>query len=143
MEKAVLYLCTVISCFIVGSIIWGFMNGRYNRTYKNKYIYIAIEAGMISVIAIVNILGNAFLNLIVWGLGVGLSACFLYYEDFDKPLKRILECEVLLLCIGICESLGVVCGDWMLRLFHIQIQTDVLLNCFEIYCHFLILYCNW
>lgn len=132
MEKAVLYLCTVISCFIVVSIIWGFMNGRYNRTYKNKYVYIAIEAGMIAVIAIVNILGNAFLNLIVWGTGVALSACFLYYEDFDKPLKRILECEVLLLCIGICESLGVVCGDWLLRLFHIQIQTDVLLNCFEI-----------
>lgn len=132
MEKAVLYLCTVISCFIVVSIIWGFMNGRYNHTFKNKYIYIAIEAGMIIGIAVVNILGSAFLNLIAWVMGVALSAYFLYYEDSDRPLKRILECEVLLLCVGICESLGVVCGDWLLRLLHIQIQTDVLLSCFEI-----------
>lgn len=132
MEKAVLYLCTVISCFIVVSIIWGFMNGRYNRTYKNKYLYIAIEAGMIAAIAVVNILGNAFFNLFVWVVGIAASAYFLYYENFDKPVKRILECEVLLLCIGICESLGVVCGDWLLKLFHIQIETAVLLECFEI-----------
>lgn len=132
MEKAALYLCTIISCFIVVSIIWEFMNERYNRTLKNKYMYFAIEFGMIIVIAAINILGNAFLNLFVWAVGIGLSACFLYYENTDKPIKRILECEVLLLCIGICESLGVVCGDWLLKILHIQIETDVLLNCFEI-----------
>lgn len=132
MEKAVLYLCTVISCFIVVSIIWGFMNGRYNRAFKNKYIYFMIEIGMVIAIAAVNILENAFLNLFVWVVGIAASAYFLYYENIDKPVKRILECEVLLLCIGICESLGVVCGDWLLRIFHIQIETVVLLNCFEI-----------
>lgn len=120
MEKAALYLCTIISCFIVVSIIWEFMNERYNRTLKNKYMYFAIEFGMIIVIAAINILGNAFLNLFVWAVGIGLSACFLYYENTDKPIKRILECEVLLLCIGICESLGVVCGDWLLKILHIQ-----------------------
>ena len=65
MEKAALYLCTIISCFIVVSIIWEFMNERYNRTLKNKYMYFAIEFGMIIVIAAINILGNAFLNLFV------------------------------------------------------------------------------
>ena len=132
MEKAALYLCTVISCFIVVNIIWEFMNERYNRAFKNKYIYFVIEFGMVIAIAAVNILENAFLNLFVWAVGIALSAYFLYYENADKPVKRILECEVLLLCIGICESLGVVCGDWLLRMLHIQIETVVLLNCFEI-----------
>lgn len=100
MEKATLYLCTIISCFIVVSIIWEFMNARYNRTFKNEYMYFAIEFGMIIIIAAINILGNAFLNLFVWAVGIGLSACFLYYENIDKPIKRILECEVLLLCIS-------------------------------------------
>ena len=132
MDKIAFYFCTIISCFIITDIIWGFMDARYSRTLKNKYIYFAIEAGMIALVATVNVLGNAFLNLIFWAAEVALSAYFLYGEDMDKPLKRILECEVLLLCIGICESLGVVCGDWLLRLLHIDIETDTMLFCFEI-----------
>lgn len=131
MGKAALHMCTALSCFIVGSIIWGFMNGKYHQTLKNKYVYYLIEAGMIMITTAIHILGSPFLNLGVWGIGTAFCAWFLYYDDHDKPFLRIIQCEVLLLCVGICDLLGIVCGNFLLRILHIPIETDILMICFE------------
>ena len=44
-------------------------------------------------------------NLVVWGVDGDNSIC-LYYEDMDKPLRRTTECEALVFCMSVCESLG-------------------------------------
>ena len=131
MGKAALYMCTTLSCFIVVSIIWEFMNEKYHQALKNKYVYYLIKAGMIMIITAIHILGNPFLNLLIWGIGAAFCAWFLYYDGHDKPFQRIIQCEVLLLCIGICDLLGIVCGNFLLRIFHISIETDILMTCFE------------
>ena len=39
----------------------------------------------------------------------GIIAYALYYEDMDKPLRRIIECEgIWYFCMSVCESLGVI-----------------------------------
>lgn len=43
-----------------------------------------------------------------------------------------MECEVLLFCMGVCESLGVVFVDWMLKLFQIDLKTSTMRSCMEI-----------
>ena len=131
MGKAALYKCTTLSCFIVVSIIWEFMNEKYHQALKNKYVYYLIKAGMLMIITAIHILGNPFLNLLIWGIGAAFCAWFLYYDGHDKPFQRIIQCEVLLLCIGICDLLGIVCGNFLLRIFHISIETDILMTCFE------------
>ena len=41
----------------------------------------------------INMLNHSILNLVVWGVLAGIIAYVLYYEDIDKPLRRIIECE--------------------------------------------------
>lgn len=132
MENILLYLCSCLSCFVIVKILWDFMAGRYNRAFKNKYLYIVIEAGLTFGIAAANLLNIAFVNFAAWVFGVGFCAFFLYYEDADRGLKRILECEVLIFLMTVCESLGVVVTDLVLRLLDITVLTQVMHNCLEI-----------
>lgn len=131
MENIILYFCSCLSCFIIVTILYGFMDDRYNRTFANKYIYIGIELGMTFGIAVINLFHNEILNITTWIVMVGFVAYVLYYEDFIKPLKRILECEISMGVISICESLGVGLTDWLLELLDIKIKENTMLICLE------------
>lgn len=131
MQNILLYLSCCLSCFIVITILLGFMDGRYHRITKKRYIYIVMEICIVLGIAWVNMLNHAFFNFAVWVLFVGFCSLFLYYEDYNRTIKRLLECEVLIFLIAICESLGVVLTDWILKCLHIEIQTYVMQSCIE------------
>lgn len=131
MGEIVLYLCSCLSCFIVVRILWDFMDKRYSRAYKNKYLYIGMQVGLTFGIAAVNLLNVAFVNFALWILSVGFCAFFMYYEDFGKGLKRILECEVLIFVMAVCESLGVVVTDLVLKILDIQVQTHLMQICLD------------
>ncbi|MBO5426575.1 MAG: GHKL domain-containing protein [Lachnospiraceae bacterium] len=132
MEKISLYICTFLSCLIIVNIIFNYMDAKYGRALKKGYIYFVAQLLMILVISIINLKGNAFANFVIWMTLIALYVNFLYFENNDKPLKRIIECEVLLFCSAICESLGVVLADYVLQLLNIDINQQIMLNCFEI-----------
>ena len=71
------------------------MNGKYKRSSQNRYAYIVIEAVTVIFTTCINMLNHSILNLVVWGVLTGIIAYVLYYEDIDKPLRRIIECEAL------------------------------------------------
>lgn len=131
MENIILYLCSCLSCFIVVTILYSFMDDRYNRTFASKYIYIGMKLGMTFGIAIVNLVNNEVLNLTIWFVVVGFVSYILYYEDFVKPVKRVLECEISIGVIAICESFGVGLTDWLLELLDIEIKADIMRVCLE------------
>lgn len=114
MENIILYLCSCLSCFIIITILCGFMDDRCNRTFANKYIYIGTELGITFGAAVVNMAHNEILNITMWTVVVGFVAYILYYEDFIKPVKRVLECEIYMGVITLCKSLGWVwqIGSW-------------------------------
>lgn len=132
MEKISLYICTFLSCLIIVNIIFNYMDAKYGRALKKGYIYFVAQLLMILVISIINLKGNAFANFVIWMTLIALYVNFLYFENNDKPLKRIIECEILLFCSAICESLGVVLADYVLQLLNIDINQQIMLNCFEI-----------
>lgn len=131
MENIILYLCSCLSCFIVITILYSFMDDRYNRTFASKYIYIGMKLGMTFGIAIVNLVNNEVLNLTIWFVVVGFVSYILYYEDFVKPVKRVLECGISIGVIAICESFGVGLTDWLLELLDIEIKADIMRVCLE------------
>ena len=107
MNTILLILCNALSCFIISNILFQFMNGKYKRSSQNRYAYIVIEAVTVIFTTCINMLNHSILNLVVWGVLTGIIAYALYYEDMDKPLRRIIECEALVFCMSVCESLGV------------------------------------
>ncbi|MDE6432677.1 MAG: ATP-binding protein [Lachnospiraceae bacterium] len=132
MDDLLLAICTCLSCFIVATILFQFMNDRYNKTFHNKYVYYYIEIITIIGISIINLFNFWILNLIVWFVTIIIISFVFYFDDSDNTLRRITECEVLLFCMGVCESLGVVFVDWMLKLFQIDLKMSTMRSCMEI-----------
>ena len=101
MDKILLAICNGLSCFIICTILFQFMNERYKKSYSNKTLYIAAEIAMGITAFGINMLNFAILNLLIWFVGVGVTVYFLYYEAADRPIRRITECEVLVLCMSV------------------------------------------
>ncbi len=104
MNTILLVLCNALSCFIISTILFQFMNGKYKKSSRNRYVYIVIETTTVIFTFCINMLNHSILNLVVWGVLTGIIAYVLYYEDIDKPLRRIIECEALVFCMSVCES---------------------------------------
>lgn len=131
MKNVVLYTSSCLSCFIIMTILLEFMNERYQKSYKNKYLYIVARLGITAIIAAVNMINSAFFNFIIWIVAVAVCAYCLYYENANKPLKRILECEVLACIIAVCETLGVVITDQIVLILRIKITSDIMMYSLE------------
>lgn len=132
MDTILLILCNGLSCFIISTILFQFMNGKYKRSSQKRYIYVLIEIAMVVSALCANLINNSILNLLVWGVFTGVIAYVLYYEDIDKPLRRILECEALIFCMSVCESLGVILLQCFLQLANIKSINDIMLYCMEV-----------
>jgi len=131
MDKVLLVMCNALSCFAVTVILFQFMDSRYKRITRKKYVYAFIEAAITLFISLINLMNNSLLNFLVWLVVLGASSCFLYYEDIDKPLRRLLESEAFLLCITVCESLGVFFLQWILQIVNVKDTDTIMLNCIE------------
>ena len=110
MDKILHILCSCLNSFVITAILFQFMNSRYKKIFKRN-IYILIETIIVLCIVFINSINNSLLNLAVWFGAVGITVYFLYYEDKDKTLRRILECEALMFCMTVCESLGVIYSE--------------------------------
>lgn len=130
MDRVLLILCSCLNSFVITAILFQFMNSRYKKVFKRN-IYILIEAAIVLCIVFVNAINNALLNLTVWFGVVGITVYFLYYEDKDKPLRRILECEALMFCMTVCESLGVIFLRWILQAVNVSNINVTMLRCLE------------
>lgn len=132
MENIILHLSNLLSCFIIVCILFQFMNERYKRSFQNKYVYLVSGILMVVGISFVNLLGISLLNLTVWLVSVAIASGILFFEDIDRPVKRILESEVLILCMTVAEALGSLGMDGLLRMFHIEIQNESMQICLEV-----------
>ena len=132
MDKILLAICNGLSCFIICTILFQFMNERYKKSYSNKTLYIAAEIAMGITAFGINMLNFAILNLLIWFVGVGVTVYFLYYEDADRPIRRITESEVLVLCMSVCETLGVLLLHCFLQICGISNIDVVMQYCLEV-----------
>ena len=132
MDKILLAICNVLSCFIICTILFQFMNERYKKSCNNKTLYIMAEIAMGITAFCINMLNFAILNLLIWFVGVGVTVYFLYYEAADRPIRRIMECEVLVLCMSICETLGVLLLHCFLQIGGISNIDVVMQYCLEV-----------
>lgn len=131
MDKILLIMCSGLSCFTVTAIMFQFMNSRYKRSVQKQFIYTLAGAASTLCIMCVNLINISLLNLLGWFVVFGVSSYFLYYEDMDKPLRRILESEALMFCMTICEALGVFFLQWILQMIDVKNVNPIMLQCLE------------
>ena len=68
MNTILLILCNALSCFIISTILFQFMNGKYERSSQNRYVYIVVETVTVIFTTCINMLNHSILNLVVWGV---------------------------------------------------------------------------
>lgn len=143
MNTILLILCNALSCFIISTILFQFMNGKYKKSSQSRYVYIVIETVTVIFTTCINMLNHSILNLVVWGVLTGIIAYALYYEDMDKPLRRIIECEALVFCMSVCESLGVILLQCILQAADIKNVNETMLYCLEVtFSKVILIFCN-
>ena len=74
MNTILLVLCNGLSCFIISTILFQFMNGKYKKSSRNRYVYIVIETTTVIFTFCINMLNHSILNLVVWGVLTGMIA---------------------------------------------------------------------
>lgn len=132
MDDLLLAACTCLSCFIVAAILFQFMNDRYRLTFQNKSVYYIAETATVTIAAGINLLDVWVLNLAIWVVVAFFISCFLYFDETDNGLRRMVECEVLILCMGICETLGLALIDWTVSLIQFDLKNSTMVRCLEI-----------
>jgi len=132
MDKVLMVLCYLISCFIETCIMFQFMDERYYRTYQNRLVYVWLGIGNTVITAILNLMSIPVLNLSAWIILAGTGSGVLYYENSIKGKKRILECEALLVVIMFTESFGVLLVKWIMLAAKAQIGNLVMETCLEV-----------
>ena len=81
MNTILLILCNALSYFIISTILFQFMNGKYKRSSQNRYVYIVVETVTVIFTTCINMFNHSILNLVLWGVLTGVIAYALYYED--------------------------------------------------------------
>lgn len=132
MDKVLMALCYLISCFIETCIMFQFMDERYYRTYQNRLVYVWSGIGNTVITATLNLMSIPVLNLSAWIVLAGIGSGVLYYENNIKGKKRILECEALLVVISFTESFGVLLVKWIMLAAKAQIGSPVMAACLEV-----------
>lgn len=129
MDKILLLFCNFLSCFIVLSLLFQFMNSSFERTYKRKSVYWIAFWVCVFGMTFVNMLDISILNLLVWILISAISSYFLYYEDHNKAGRRIIECAALAIYISVCETLGVILMQWIMQLLGMTVESTIVWYC--------------
>ena len=132
MDKILLALCYLISCFIVTYIMFQFMDERYHRTCQNRLVYFWSGVGNTVFMTILNLMAIPFLNLSAWMVLAGIGAGVLYHENSINGKKRIAECEALLIVITFTEAFGVLFVKWILSAAKVQLENPVMAACLEV-----------
>lgn len=95
MNTILLILCNALSCFIISTILFQFMNGKYKKSSQSRYVYIVIETVTVIFTTCINMLNHSILNLVVWGVLTGIIAysCSFLVKSLTSCKKIVLGAE--------------------------------------------------
>lgn len=69
--------------------------------------------------------------MICWIFVFGMVSYFLYFDDFDKPIQRVLDAVVMVLVFMVCETVGIVLLEyifWKIRIQPLDPQVRAFFN---------------
>jgi len=115
----------IVGLFLSGmvsvSIIIDFMDKLFERVHKNNLIYHLVKAIFICILAGINAINNGWLNLITVIVLSEIIAVKLYYGSTIKKLIYIIS---IVICMGACETIGIVILNYLYRTLHIAMASD-------------------
>jgi len=132
MENNMLFLSGIIvSCLVTTIVIFQFIGSRHKKVFHNKQFYMLVQIGVSIFLMGINLLQQPMVNMLSWVVSYGLVSYFLYFDDFDKPIRRVLEVEIMVLVFAVCEAAGVALLDfifWKMQIYPLAPEAESFLN---------------
>ncbi len=132
MENNILFLSgIIISCLVTTIVLFQFIGSRHKKTFHNKQYYSLVQIGISIFLMGINLLQQPLVNMLSWVVIFGLVSYFLYFDDFDKPIRRVLEAEIMVLVFAVCEAGGVILLEFMFWKMHVpplELGVEAFLN---------------
>ncbi len=121
MNNVIYIVGLFLSSMVSVSIIMDFLDKLFERRFKVNQIYHFVKGGFIISLAGINALNNSWLNLVTVIMMSQFIAAKIYYGSFIKKLFYIIT---IVICMGACESIGIVLLNYSYRAMHITIVSD-------------------
>ncbi|MGB8455007.1 MAG: GHKL domain-containing protein [Anaerocolumna sp.] len=118
-----------LSSMVSVSIIMDFMDKLFERSLKNKLIYHLMKTVFIFILAGINAINNGWINLFTVILLSEFIAVKLYSGSLIKKLFYII---CIVICMGACESIGIVILNYLYQSLHITLASEKMLELFNI-----------
>lgn len=132
MDKINLLFCSFISYFIIVHIVFEFLNARYFRTYRKKYIYVMLPIFNVIVMMLADMAKNPVFSVSAGVLSAGIISFFFYGGHEAGKFIRVLETEALFMMIRITEAAGVFMVNLYLHLMQITFDSTEIQESIEI-----------
>lgn len=117
---------TLIACMVSVFIVFQYLEGRYSRTYHNKWIYIFLQVVCCILNFFIVMLDIAAVSLITWLTVISLLGGIFYYSVELKRSKCYLINIVFILTISICESIGIMMVEGAVHLTNAEVSEPIL-----------------
>lgn len=118
----------IVSCLVTTIIMFQFMDERHKRITGNNIFYIGMKISISIFFMLINLFGNPIANILSWLVVFGMVGYFLYFDDINRPLQRILDAEVMVLVFAICEAVGIVLLDFIFWKIHMPLLDKYIRN---------------
>jgi len=105
------------------------MDTLFERVYTDKKIYNAVKILFILLLAAVNAFNNVWVNLISVIIISEIIVIKLYLGELTKKLLYLI---ILIVCIGACESIGIVLLHLLYKSLNITINSEQMSSLFDI-----------
>lgn len=127
MSEAIYVIGLLLSGFVTVHITMDFLKTCFERKYT-KWVYVLYEAVFVLILAGVNAIGNAWLNLITVFAFAGILAVRMYKGKIIHKLSFIV---ILIIGMSACESVGLILLHSFYHWADVSIASDKLGNFYD------------
>ncbi len=130
MDKINFYLCemagTFAACMVSVFIVFQYLEGRYQRAFRGRWLYrfMPILCCIFNFFALM--FHRAAVSLTAWMLMILLWSGILYYSEMMDKRKYYCVNIVFILAVSVCESVGIMLVDTVVRLTDSQLSGEIL-----------------
>lgn len=122
---------SLVSCVVVVFMMFQFWNEKYEKRYRNRYLYKVLAFVYVISVMFVNTLMNPFLNLSANMVMIGIVSIFFYEEKDTRRLIRIFESAAFFTILSVTEAVGVYFIDFLMKILGITPEIPELLQSIE------------
>ena len=107
MDVYIVYLASIIGCYISVYIIFDYFRSKYCRTHSKNWPYSFASILISLIIGSINVLHIPLFNFVSWIIFLTIAISFLYYDPWKGRKHLFFNLYCLLFLLTFFETMGI------------------------------------